>query len=129
MQETIRSVSAQHGVDPKLVWAMIRVESNFNPRAVSHKGAMGLMQIMPETARLYGVKDPHDPIQNIRAGVQHLTFLMGYFKGDLRLVLGAYNSGVRAVEQLNSMSRYPETKKYIADVLGHYRSAAHLPSR
>lgn len=90
---------------------------------------MGLMQIMPETARFYGVKDPYDPNENIRAGVQHLKYLMDRFKGDLHLVLAAYNSGVLAVEKFGSMIRYPETRKYVSSVLSHYRSVSPLPSQ
>ena len=112
----IRKVAADEGLDPSLIKAVALVESGFNPRAVSPKGARGLMQLMPATARQYGVKDPHDPYQNLRAGASHLRSLLGEFKGDLTLALAAYNAGSGAVRRYGGVPRYRETQEYVRKV-------------
>lgn len=108
-------------IDPALVYAVIRAESNYNPVAVSSKGARGLMQLMPETARHYGVSDVFNPEQNIRAGVRHLAMLMGRFGNDLRLVLAAYNAGEGAVIAHGyTVPPFRETRQYVPRVLEYY---------
>lgn len=111
----IQSVSATHGVDPKLVHAVIRVESAYQPRARSPKGAMGLMQLMPETARRYHVADPFDPVSNVEAGTRYLRSLLDRL--PLRLALAAYNAGEGAVERFGGMPPYAETRVYVSRVL------------
>jgi soluble lytic murein transglycosylase-like protein len=109
----INEAAARHHVDPNLVRALVKVESNFNPRAVSSKGAMGLMQLMPATARMYAVRNPFDAAQNVDAGVRHLKGLLDNFKGDVRLSLAAYNAGQGAVERNGGIPPYTETRNYV----------------
>jgi soluble lytic murein transglycosylase-like protein len=112
----IRNVASQEGLDPSLIKAVALVESGFNPRAVSPKGARGLMQLMPATARLYGVRDPHDPYENLRAGTRHLRDLLIEFHGDLPLALAAYNAGSGAVRRSGGIPNYKETRDYVRKV-------------
>jgi soluble lytic murein transglycosylase-like protein len=109
----INEAAARHHVDPNLVRALVKVESNFNPRAVSSKGAMGLMQLMPSTARMYAVRNPFDAAQNVDAGVRHLKGLLDNFNGDVRLSLAAYNAGQGAVERNGGIPPYTETRNYV----------------
>lgn len=111
----IARVSAQHGVDAALVRAVIQVESAYRSRARSQKGAMGLMQLMPATARQYAVTDPYNPESNIEAGVRHLKSLLERF--PLRLALAAYNAGEGAVRRFRGIPPYPETRDYVAQIL------------
>jgi hypothetical protein len=111
----IQQASSRHGVDARLVRALIQVESGYEQRARSRKGAMGLMQLMPQTARLYGVKNPYDPKSNIEAGIQHLKTLLSQF--PLALALAAYNAGEAAVERFRGVPPYPETQEYVAKIL------------
>jgi hypothetical protein len=113
----IDSEARAAGVDPALVKSVILVESNFNPRAVSRKGARGLMQLMPDTARRFGVSDRHDAGQSIRAGVRYLAVLLGLFKGDVALALAGYNAGEGAVARHAGVPPYRETHEYIRRVL------------
>ena len=113
--QIIEQASSQHGVDPRLVRAVIQVESGYEQRARSRKGAMGLMQLMPQTARLYGVKNAYDPKSNIDAGIQHLKSLLAQF--PLTLALAAYNAGEAAVERFRGVPPYPETQEYVAKIL------------
>jgi len=113
MQGHIDTVARQHQVDPNLVRAIIEVESAWNPRAVSYKGALGLMQLMPATARQYGVSDAFNPKENISAGVRHLRYLLDQFKGNVRLALAAYNAGENAVTRNGGVPPYRETQDYI----------------
>jgi soluble lytic murein transglycosylase len=117
----VRSASDRYGVDPNLVSAMIKVESNFDPRAVSRKGARGLMQLMPETARELGVGDIYDPTENINGGVRHLKLLLDRFSGNQRMALAAYNAGATAVERYKGVPPFSETRKYVRLVLRYYR--------
>jgi len=120
-REEIVKAGTRHGIDPDLIRAVIRVESNFNPRAVSHKGAMGIMQLMPGTAKIYGVWDPFNPVANIEGGTRHLRDLMRYFNGNLRLALAAYNAGKDAVIKYGfKVPPYTETVNYVEKVLTHY---------
>lgn len=107
--------SSRHGVDARLVRAVIRVESGFQSRARSNKGAMGLMQLMPDTARRYALRRPFDPAANIDAGTRHLKTLLDRF--PLALALAAYNAGEAAVERFGGVPPYPETQDYVARIL------------
>jgi soluble lytic murein transglycosylase-like protein len=111
-----------HDVDPLLVYSMIRVESNYNPNAISPKGAEGLMQLTPATARMLGVGDSFDPGQNIEGGVKYLKYLQSVYKDD-RLALAAYNAGPGAVEKYKSIPPYPETQNYVNQVGKEYSVA------
>jgi soluble lytic murein transglycosylase-like protein len=108
-----------HGVDSALVKAVIKAESNFDNRAISRAGAQGLMQLMPETARLRNVDNPFNPGQNIDGGVRHLKYLLSTF-GDTKLALAAYNAGENAVRKYNGVPPFAETKNYVSTVLSHY---------
>jgi soluble lytic murein transglycosylase-like protein len=112
--------AARHNVDPSLVRAVIKVESNFNPNAVSRKGAMGLMQLMPQTARQLKVTNPFDPQQNVDAGVRHLKKLMESYGGDVKLSLAAYNAGSGAVARSAGVPRFAETRKYVKRITELY---------
>ena len=116
----ITEIARRYRIDRRLILAIIAVESDFDPRAVSRKGAMGLMQLMPATARRYGVRNPFDPYENIHAGVRHLRYLMQRYGSDLRLVLAAYNAGEQAVDQYRDIPPYPETRQYVRNVLRLY---------
>lgn len=113
IEEHIDNVATSHGIDPRLVRAVIEVESSWNPRAHSYKGAMGLMQLIPETGRRFGLRDPYDPRDNITAGVRYLRFLLDRFDNNLELALAAYNAGENAVEGANGVPPYPETRQYL----------------
>ncbi len=118
----IKSASRKHGVDPYLVKAVIKAESNFNPDAVSPKNAQGMMQLIPDTADDYGLNNPFDPTENIEAGVHHLKDLIKYFDGDIKLSLAAYNAGKGAVVKHGfTIPPYPETTNYISKVLRYYK--------
>jgi soluble lytic murein transglycosylase-like protein len=113
----------RHRVDAQLVAAVIAVESGFQSDAVSPKGAMGLMQLMPTTAAELGVTNPFDPKQNIEGGVRHLRALLTRYSGDRRLALAAYNAGVAAVERHRGIPPYSETRAYVRKVLARCRRA------
>ena len=117
----VKSVSKAHQMDPKLVQAVIQVELDYNPNAVSRKGAQGLMQLIPSTARAYGVKDPFDPKQNIEGGVKHLKDLMDNYEGNLRLTLAGYNAGMGAVARYGDIPPFRETQRYVRKVFGTLR--------
>ena len=119
--EIILSASGRYGVDPALVRAVVKVESDFKEMARSHKGAQGLMQLMPETARLHDVSNVYNPEENVDGGVRHLRLLLDRYQGDLQLVLAAYNAGVQAVEKYGGIPPYSETKEYIRRVLGYHQ--------
>jgi soluble lytic murein transglycosylase-like protein len=116
----IDQAALQHNVDPSLVRAVIKVESNFNPNAVSPKGAMGLMQLMPQTARELNVTNPFDPQQNVDAGVRHLKHLMESYGGDVKLTLAAYNAGAGAVARSAGIPNFPETRSYVNRISNLY---------
>jgi hypothetical protein len=116
----IEQAAARHNVDPNLVRSVIKVESNFNPNAVSRKGAMGLMQLMPETARSLNVSNPFDPEQNVDAGVRHLRKLLDSYGGDVRLSLAAYNAGSGAVARSAGIPRIAETRSYVRRITDLY---------
>lgn len=118
--QEIRDASQRYGVPIKLVSAVIRAESGFNPRAVSRKGAQGLMQLMPGTASMLGVRNSFDPRENIDGGVRHLRSLIDRFPDSLPLALAAYNAGERAVVQYRGIPPFPETQEYVTKVLHFY---------
>jgi soluble lytic murein transglycosylase len=126
--DLIAPIAASHGLDPELIRAVIRAESNFDPLALSHKGARGLMQLMPGTAARFAVADPFDPEENIRGGVQYLRFLRDRFDGQLPLILAAYNAGENAVRRHGGIPPYPETRKYVARILEEYGRTAKPPA-
>jgi soluble lytic murein transglycosylase-like protein len=113
----IDKFAAEQGVDAKLVRALVQVESAYQPRARSPKGAMGLMQLMPATARQYGVADPYDPTSNIEAGIKHLKSLLQRFPKSVALALAAYNAGEAAVLRFNAIPPYAETRNYVSRIL------------
>ena len=117
----IRQASSKHQLDPELVKAVIKQESNFNRRDVSNKGAVGLMQLMPETARGLGVQDAFDPWENIHGGTRYLKMMLKNFNGDLSKALAAYNAGPGAVKKYGAVPPYRETEGYVRNVLRYYR--------
>ena len=116
--DEIREIAARHGVAADLVESVIRVESAFNPRAVSNKGAQGLMQLMPRTASSLGVRDVFDPRENIEGGVRHLRYLLGKYPGNVPFALAAYNAGEKAVDHYGGIPPYAETQQYVQKILG-----------
>ena len=124
----IDEMAERYQVPAKLIAAVIKAESNFNPRAVSPKGARGLMQLMPATAALLGVRDAFDPRDNVDGGVRHLRALINQYAGDVRLVLAAYNAGSEAVDRVRGVPPYPETQGYVERVLTLFEGPKRLAS-
>jgi len=118
--QEIVEAAHRYGMDPALVQSVIRVESAFNPRAVSHRGARGLMQLMPQTASALGVRDAFNPTDNIEGGVRHLRGLIERYGGNLPLALAAYNAGVHAVDWYRTVPPYSETQQYVQQILSLY---------
>jgi soluble lytic murein transglycosylase-like protein len=123
LRQLVQHLARQHDIEPRLVQAIVAVESNFNPQAVSHAGAQGLMQLMPGTVARYQVTNPFDPRANIEGGLRYLKDLFRLFPGDLQRVLAAYNAGENAVRQYGGIPPYPETQQYVRRVLALYGSA------
>lgn len=122
IQSLVEKTAGRFQVDPKLVDAIIRVESEFNSRAVSPKGAMGLMQLIPATAQRFRVADPFDPRQNIRGGVTYLRYLLDRFSGNVPLSLAAYNAGENRVGRSGGIPAIPETLNYVRKVTSLYQA-------
>jgi soluble lytic murein transglycosylase len=120
--DLILTASGRHSVDADLIRAVIKTESDFNAAARSHKGAMGLMQLMPDTARLHNVADAYNPVDNVEGGVRHLRMLLDRYQNDLELSLAAYNAGSAAVEKYRGIPPFAETKEYVRRVLRFYDS-------
>jgi soluble lytic murein transglycosylase-like protein len=118
----IDEAASRHRVDPALLTAMAQVESAFNPRAVSHKGAKGILQLMPETAKRFGVQDVFDASQNIHGGAQYLSWLLERYEGRTDLALAGYNAGEAAVDQYGGIPPYTETQNYVTQVMENARA-------
>ncbi|HRK20712.1 MAG TPA: lytic transglycosylase domain-containing protein [Fimbriimonadaceae bacterium] len=118
----IAQAAQQAGVDPALFDSLVAAESSYDPRARSRAGAMGLSQLMPDTAKSLGVEDPFDPWQNLQGGANYLAQMLKRFDGDPRLALAAYNAGPGAVQKFGGVPPYAETQRYVERVLGHYDS-------
>ncbi len=123
----INEKAAIYDIDPSLIKAVIKAESNWDCRAISRKGAMGLMQLMPSTAIEMNVRDPFDPEENIEGGIKYLKYLLERFKGDLILALAAYNAGPTIVEKYGYVPPFAETKQYVQKVLTFYNGKTSYP--
>jgi soluble lytic murein transglycosylase-like protein len=118
----VEQTASRFRVDPELVHAIIRVESDYDPKAVSRKGAMGLMQLIPATAQRFGVENPFDPKQNLEGGVNYLKYLLDLFGGDLGLSLAAYNAGEHSVQRSGGIPAFAETRNYVHKVTSLYQT-------
>jgi len=127
ISDVLHRISREHGIPPKLVQAIIQVESQGNPKATSPKGALGLMQLMPEVLRAYQVKDPFDPLANVQAGVRHLSYLIVEFSGNLPLALAAYNAGPAPVRKYRGIPPYPEAREFLRNIQREYHSKVNEP--
>lgn len=121
----VHKLAPKYQIDPKLVLAVISVESAFNPQAVSPKNAQGLMQLIPETAQRFQVGNPFDPEENIKGGMAYLRWLLAFFKGDVTLVAAAYNAGEGAVERYRGVPPYQETVNYVEKIRTRYKKSTH----
>lgn len=121
----VEKLSEKYEIDAKLAMAFIAVESGFNPKATSPKNAQGLMQLIPETAARFRVKNAYNPEDNIKGGLAYLQWLLAYFKGDITLVAAAYNAGERAVDRHKGIPPYPETQNYVKKITKLYRGKSH----
>lgn len=129
-QRLIERISTAHRLDPRLLSAMVEVESARQPDVVSHAGAIGLAQLMPQTARRFGVSDPTDPEENLIGGARYLSWLLDRYRGDVSLALAAYNAGEGAVDRYGGIPPYSETQKYVKMVMrraGYSRSKRSKP--
>ena len=121
----VHRLAPEYGVSPRLALAVIRAESNFEPKAVSPKNAQGLMQLIPETSARFNVKKPFDPEQNIRGGMAYLRWLLAYFEGNVSLVAAAYNAGEGAVNRYRGVPPYAETRVYVGRILHWFKNDEH----
>jgi hypothetical protein len=113
------------GVDPRFIHAVIKQESRYDPKAVSHVGAQGLMQMMPATAKRFGLKDPFDPAKNVEAGTKYLKWLLKRFDGDVSLALAGYNAGEGSVDKYKGVPPYGETQDYVKKIVSNYGKTYH----
>lgn len=123
--EMVNRLAPNYGIDPQLALAVISVESGFQPKAVSPKNAQGLMQLMPETAQRFRVRNPFDPEDNVKGGLAYLRWLLAYFQGDVALVAAAYNAGERAIESHGGIPPFAETRDYVRKITKLYRKTIH----
>lgn len=121
LNETVDRIAADQNLSPELIHSVIKVESNYNPKAVSPKGAQGLMQLIPSTARRFGVVDAFNPVDNIQGGARYLKYLLDLHDGNYTLALAAYNAGEGAVARYGDVPPYPETRNYVQSVAAQYR--------
>ena len=120
LDQLITNIGQAEGVDPRFIHAVIWQESKYELKARSHVGAQGLMQLMPATARRFGCKDPHDPVENITAGTKYLSWLLKRFDGDVQLALAGYNAGEGSVDKYNGIPPYRETQNYVRIITSRY---------
>ena len=125
IERLVHQLAPQFNVNPKLALAIIAVESNFNSSALSNKNAMGLMQLIPDTARRFGVRNAFDPQQNIRGGMGYLRWLLAYYQGDVKLVAAAYNAGEGNVDKHRGVPPFAETQEYVKRVVARFGNAPH----
>jgi len=123
LEGMVDRIATEQGVESPLVHSVIRAESNYNPNAVSPKGALGLMQLIPATAKRFGVSDAFDAQENIQGGVRYLRFLLDYYQGDYAKAIAAYNAGEGAVDKYNGIPPYAETRNYVVRVAKNLKSA------
>ena len=123
--ELVNKLAPEYGISPRLALAVIRVESNFDPLARSHKNAQGLMQLIPETAARFNVSRPFDPAQNVRGGLAYLRWLLAYFQGNVSLVAAAYNAGEGTVNRYRGIPPFPETRAYVRRIMEFFGQAEH----
>lgn len=128
LAETVDRIARQNNLPPRLVHSVIQVESNYDPNAVSPKGAQGLMQLIPATARRFGVSDVFDPADNVQGGARYLKYLLELYKGDESMALAAYNAGEGAVSRYGGVPPFPETQDYVARVRQRLAVTAGAPS-
>ncbi len=123
--EWVNQIAPAYAIDPDLVMAVIQAESAYNPGALSPKNAQGLMQLIPSTAKRFGVKDPWNPLENIKGGVAYLSWLLRYFDGNVAWTVAAYNAGEQAVKRHQGIPPFHETQAYVKKILSHYPKATH----
>lgn len=123
--ELVETLSSWYRVDPKLILSIITAESNFEPKAKSPKAAMGLMQLIPETAERFNVRNEYDATQNIKGGLSYLRWLLSYYRGDVTLAVAAYNAGEKAVDRYKGVPPYAETRQYVKRVMELYERTTH----
>jgi soluble lytic murein transglycosylase-like protein len=123
--ELVNKLAPEYGVSPRLAFAVIRFESNFDPTARSHRNAQGLMQLIPETAARFNVRKPYDPVQNVHGGLAYLRWLLAYFRGNVPLVLAAYNAGEGAVNRHRGIPPFAETRAYVNRVMSLFGRDVH----
>jgi soluble lytic murein transglycosylase-like protein len=129
LKEMIDRIADEQGVETHLVHSVIRAESNYNTFALSPKGAQGIMQLIPATARRFGVSNAFDPRENIQGGVRYLRFLLDYYQGDYPKAIAAYNAGEGAVDKYNGIPPYAETQNYVFQVARNLKAARQAPVR
>lgn len=125
LDQIIFRAGGRHGVDPRFIHAVIWQESRYQPKALSHAGAQGLMQLMPATARRFGCSDPDDMAENVEAGTKYLSWLLKRFNGDVSLALAGYNAGEGAVDKYNGVPPYNETQNYVRRIVANYGKTIH----